>query len=103
VGILEEMTESRRSFDAEVLEKKALALEQELAPLKRGGVRRGVRKRSEMTIGDMPLWEIVLGPDPENNEVRGHARGFIAIGDTASGVIAVGPLPAASSHWGAWR
>jgi hypothetical protein len=74
----------------DMLEKKALALEQELAALKRVKGRRGVRKRSEMYIGEMPLWEIAVGPDPENNEVRGHARGFIAIGDIATGVIAVG-------------
>ena len=75
---------------SQAIEEKVAALEQELAALKRAGVRSGVRKRSQTYIGEMPLWDIALGPDPENNEVRGHARGFIAIGDIATGVIALG-------------
>lgn len=74
-----------------VLEKKVEALEQELAALQKwSGVRRGIRKRSEIYLLEMPLWEIALGPDPENQEVRGHAQGWIAIGDMATGAIAVG-------------
>jgi hypothetical protein len=75
---------------SDALQEKVQALEQELAEFKRGSVRRGVRKRSEVHIGDMPLWDIAIGPDLEKNEVRGHARGFIAIGDIATGVIAMG-------------
>ncbi len=33
-----------------------------------------------------------MGPDPEKGELRGHARGIIAIGDFATGVLAVGGL-----------
>ena len=46
---------------------------------------RGVRKRGTW-------YHIALGPDPERNEVRGHAKGFIAIGDIATGVIAIGGI-----------
>ena len=50
----------------------------------------GIRRRATMTIGDMPLYEISLGSDPAGSQLRGHARGVIAIGDVASGVLAIG-------------
>jgi hypothetical protein len=40
---------------------------------------KGVRKRSEATLFGLPLVSIAVEPDPENNELRGHARGIIAI------------------------
>jgi len=49
-----------------------------------------VRWRSAATILEYPLVSIALGPDPANNESRGHARGIIAIGDIATGLIALG-------------
>ena len=50
----------------------------------------GVRKQSQTTIWGLPLVSIALGPNPEKGEVRGHAKGIIAIGDIATGVIAFG-------------
>jgi len=37
-----------------------------------------------------PNYFRAIGPDPTTQEFRGHARGIIAVGDTAVGVIAVG-------------
>ncbi len=53
---------------------------------------KGVRKSSEATFCGLPLVSIAVGPDPEKNELRGHARGIIAIGDIATGVLAIGGL-----------
>ena len=50
----------------------------------------GVRKRSSKVICGLPLYDIALGPDLQKGEVRGHARGIIAIGDVATGWLAVG-------------
>lgn len=50
----------------------------------------GVRKRSEMTIFGLPLVDVALGPDLAKGEMRGHAKGIIAIGDIATGVLAFG-------------
>ena len=44
---------------------------------------RGLRKRTAW-------YHVAIGPDPGANEIRGYARGFIAIGDDATGVIAIG-------------
>ena len=45
-------------------------------------------------IGDRrpPWYDIAVGPDFERGELRGHARGVVAIGDIASGVFALGGL-----------
>ena len=51
---------------------------------------RGLRKRSGRAILRLPLYAIAIGPDPARDEVRGHARGLIAIGDVATGLIALG-------------
>ena len=51
---------------------------------------RGIRSRASWSIGPLPFYDIALGPDIEHGELRGHARGFIAIGDMATGVIALG-------------
>lgn len=53
---------------------------------------RSVRKRSEYEYLGMPLWSIALGPDPERGELRGHAKGVVAIGDVATGIVALGGL-----------
>jgi hypothetical protein len=58
----------------------------------RGQAFRGVRRRSEMTILGIPAYDVAIGGDPETGEVRGHARGFLAIGDIATGVFALGGL-----------
>lgn len=53
---------------------------------------RGVRKRSTSEFAGLPLYDIAIGPDPEKGEIRGYARGIIAIGDIATGWLAVGGL-----------
>jgi hypothetical protein len=72
------------------LRQKVETLEEEVARLKRGTIRRGIRKRSRRSIWGLPLYEIALGPDPDRQEVRGHARGVLAIGDIATGFVALG-------------
>jgi hypothetical protein len=69
-------------------------LEREVARLRGAGGRayRGIRYRSSAAIGDLPLVAVSIGADPERGEIRGRARGVIAIGDIATGVIAVGGL-----------
>ena len=54
------------------------------------GIRKGVRKRSKTTLLGLPLVSVAMGPDPEKGEMRGHAKGIIAIGDIATGVLAIG-------------
>jgi hypothetical protein len=66
-------------------------LEREVAGLKARAVSfRGIRRRSSRTLGGLPLYDIALGPDPATGEMRGRARGVIAIGDIATGVLALG-------------
>lgn len=75
------------------LEKRVAALEQELAATKGGRFpMRGIRKRADWSIGDLPFYDIALGPDLARGEFRGHAKGVIAIGDLATGVVALGGL-----------
>lgn len=54
------------------------------------GMNFGKRYRSKATIFGMPVIDIAMGP--KNGEMRGHARGFIAIGDEAMGVLAIGGI-----------
>jgi hypothetical protein len=77
--------------DPRQLEKRVAELEQEMARL-RGQTFRGLRRRSLVEVMGLPLYDIAIGPDLQKGEVRGHARGFIAIGDLATGVIALGGL-----------
>jgi len=74
------------------LENRVRELEQEVQRLQQGRRPQRVRYRSAATIGDLPLVSIALGPDPEKGEWRGHARGVVAIGDTAMGGVAIGGL-----------
>jgi hypothetical protein len=53
---------------------------------------RSVRRQSERKVFGLPLWAIALGPDLARGELRGHARGIIAIGDIATGWLAFGGL-----------
>ncbi len=77
--------------DSEQLKQRIAALEREVAALKnRGFPYRGIRKRSDRYFWGLPLYDIALGPDLEKGEMRGHARGIIAIGDLATGVLAMG-------------
>ena len=52
----------------------------------------GVRRQSSATLFGLPLWAVAVGPDPEKGEVRGHARGIIAVGDIATGWLAIGGM-----------
>jgi hypothetical protein len=51
-----------------------------------------IRRRSDYEYLGMPLWSIASGPDLAKGELRGHAKGVLAIGDVATGIIAVGGL-----------
>jgi hypothetical protein len=73
----------------EELEDRVARLEEELAAL-RGRVGRPVRRRASWGIGNLPIWEVALGPDPGKGESRGHARAVVAVGDIATGFVAVG-------------
>jgi hypothetical protein len=76
------------------LEKRVEELERQLATLQGAGWARryGIRKRASWGIGDLPFYDIALGPDLSRGELRGHAKGIIAIGDFATGVLALGGL-----------
>jgi hypothetical protein len=73
------------------LERRVRELEAELARLRAGGGR-SVRYRSAAEFGGLPLVAIAAGPDLAKGELRGHARGILAIGDIATGVVALGGL-----------
>lgn len=75
--------------DVDEMRERLEELERRLGVL-RAGTATGIRKRSSRRVFGLPLYDIATGPDPESGEVRGHARGFIAVGDMATGVIAVG-------------
>ncbi len=80
----------------EGLEKRVAELEKKVAAFQAAGypaVRyRSVRKRASWGIGNIPFYDIALGPDLSRGEFRGHAKGVIAIGDIATGFIAFGGL-----------
>ena len=77
--------------DSDQLKQRIAALEHEVATLKKHGYPyQSIRKRSDRYFWGLPLYDIALGPDPEKGEMRGHARGIIAIGDMATGVLALG-------------
>jgi len=73
------------------LQRRVEELEREVGRLRGRGMR-GVRYRSGAAIGDIPLLAVAIGADLERGEMRGHARGIIAIGDLATGVVALGGL-----------
>jgi len=50
----------------------------------------GTRRQSTYTFAGLPLWSIAVGPDPERGELRGHAKGVLAVGDLATGILAIG-------------
>jgi len=54
--------------------------------------RHGIRAASSMMIMGMPLWSVAFGPDFEKGELRGHAHGIFALGEIATGVVAVGAV-----------
>ena len=73
----------------EELEARVEQLERELATV-RGRSTRGVRKKASWGLGNLPMYAVAVGPDPERGEVRGHAKGIVAVGDIATGFVAVG-------------
>ena len=77
---------------SEDLEKRVEELEVEIAALRERTLLPpiGIRRRATWSIAHLPLYEISLGSDPARRQLRGHARGIIAIGDVASGVLAIG-------------
>lgn len=78
----------------EELERRVAELEREVATLRAGSrvALRFIRRRAAWTLFGLPAWDIALGPDLARGEFRGHARGFVAIGDLATGVVALGGL-----------
>lgn len=50
----------------------------------------GKRWRSRLELGGWPLIDIAMGP--HGGELRGHAKGIVAIGDIATGAVAVGGM-----------
>ena len=50
----------------------------------------GVRRASQAEFLGLPWYAYAVGPDPARNELRGHAKGIVAIGDIATGVFAFG-------------
>ena len=52
--------------------------------------RLGKRYRSKATLVGLPVIDIALGPS--ETEMRGKARGIIAIGDVATGWLAIGGM-----------
>ena len=77
--------------DSRELEQRIKDLEAEVGALRRN-VPRGIRKRASFELFGLPAYDIALGPDPATGALRGHAKGFLAIGDLATGVIAIGGL-----------
>lgn len=76
------------------LEKRVAELERKLAALMgaQGVAVRSIRKRASWGVGDLPFYDIAIGPDMARGEVRGHAKGVLALGDVATGVLAIGGL-----------
>lgn len=73
----------------EELEQRVDRLEKELAAV-RTYSGRAVRRRATWGIGNLPFWEIAVGPDPEKGQRRGHAMAVVAVGDIATGFVALG-------------
>jgi hypothetical protein len=73
----------------EELEERVERLEREIEAL-RGQGGRSVRRRSASLVGNIPLWEIAIGPDLAAGEARGHAKAILALGDIATGFVALG-------------
>lgn len=54
--------------------------------------RRTVRWDSSARLFGLPAVSIARGPDEATGQLRGHAIGWVAIGDVATGLVAVGGI-----------
>ena len=79
--------------DVEHLQASVTALEGK-RKLNQGGThgRRTVRYSTSATLLGMPLISVAIGPDEQNGEIRGHAKGVFAFGNIATGVFALGGI-----------
>jgi hypothetical protein len=57
-----------------------------------------VRVRSTSGIGSIPWVDIAIDPDQKNGQLRGVARGIVAIGDTSWGIVPYGDFARVSSR-----
>jgi hypothetical protein len=80
------------SSDTDRLREAVDDLEAQVASLKKLPRYQGVRKQSSTTLFGLPLYDIAFGPDPETGQLRGHAKGILAIGDFAIGIVALGGI-----------
>ena len=73
------------------LEKRVADLERQLSVATgvAGVPIRGIRQRASWGVGDIPIYDIAVGPDFSQGQIRGHAKGVIAIGDIATGLLAI--------------
>jgi hypothetical protein len=74
----------------EDIERRLADLEHEVQSLRASRRLRSIRKQASWELAGLPFYDIALGPDFAKGERRGHARGFIAIGDIATGIFALG-------------
>lgn len=55
-------------------------------------MRKGFRYESRRKLCGWPIFSLAIGPDPSKGEMRGWARGIVAVGNIATGVFAFGGL-----------
>ncbi len=53
---------------------------------------KSIRYTSRWTVAGWPLVSIAFGPDADSGELKGVARGIIALGDYAIGFVAIGGI-----------
>jgi hypothetical protein len=52
----------------------------------------GIRYNSETKFWGIPFISVAMGSNTEKGEMRGHAKGIIAVGDIATGILAIGGI-----------
>ncbi len=91
------------SNDVEALRRQVAKLQAEVADLRdqlhpnnpkpgRRYQRRSVRYESAANLFGLPIVSIARGPDAASGQKRGHAIGWIAFGDVATGAVAIGGI-----------
>jgi hypothetical protein len=78
--------------ETDPLREQIASLQGDVAAFRRSYAGLRIRMRSSFCVAGLPLYDIAIGPDFEKGEMRGKARGIIAIGDIAMGVFAFGGL-----------